>query len=187
MAASSLSKQQWRVALREKRAAYVGDRVFQQELQPAPRALLLAEIMAAGAIAFYPAFVPEPDLGWLVEVAVAAGKRTALPRIEPDDSMVFAAWKQGEPLLKGQFVNQPLRHAAAIVPDVLLMPLVGFDRQGNRLGQGKGYYDKACVHLPHARKIGIAWSVQEVPALPHEPHDVPLHAICTEKEWIVYD
>ena len=72
----------------------------------------------------------------------------------------------------------------ATAPDVILLPLIGFDRALNRLGQGAGYYDRACAALPDARRIGLAWNVQEWPALPADPWDVPLDAVATQREWI---
>ena len=74
---------------------------------------------------------------------------------------------------------------AELTPDIVLTPLVGFDRRGTRLGQGAGHYDRAFAAHPAAWRVGIAWSVQEVDALPADAWDVPLHAIATEREWIV--
>ena len=75
--------------------------------------------------------------------------------------------------------------------DIVLMPLVGFDRSGKRLGMGGGFYDRALAFIarrppPHQRPllIGVAHSCQEVSQLPHEPWDVPLDIIVTERELI---
>ena len=78
----------------------------------------------------------------------------------------------------------PPRDAGAVIPDIILVPLIGFDRGLHRLGQGAGYYDRASATLPDARRIGLAWSVQEWPALPQDDWDVPLHAVATERDWI---
>jgi 5-formyltetrahydrofolate cyclo-ligase len=72
------------------------------------------------------------------------------------------------------------------VLDVILMPLVAFDGQGNRLGMGAGYYDRTLAFLRHRRHwrkpriIGLAYEFQRMPALPAEPWDVPLDGIITE-------
>ncbi|MDB5738517.1 MAG: 5-formyltetrahydrofolate cyclo-ligase, partial [Sphingomonas bacterium] len=55
---------------------------------------------------------------------------------------------------------------------------------GNRLGQGGGYYDRWFEGHPDAMRVGIAWSVQELPAVPRDVWDMPLHAVATEKEWM---
>jgi 5-formyltetrahydrofolate cyclo-ligase len=71
-----------------------------------------------------------------------------------------------------------------VAPDLILTPLVAFDRSLARLGQGAGHYDRAFARYPLARRIGVAFSVQEVERLPTDAWDVPLHAIVTEREWI---
>lgn len=78
--------------------------------------------------------------------------------------------------------DQPHTH-----PNVVLVPLLGFDRQGRRLGYGKGYYDQALANLRQAGAllaIGLAFAAQEVAAIPTQPHDQPLDWIVTEKEAI---
>ena len=85
-------------------------------------------------------------------------------------------------------VLQPPASAAALSPDVVLVPLVLGDRQGNRIGHGKGHYDRALSHLREGRTvftIGIAWDnqISEEP-IPADPWDVPLDAIATPSEWI---
>ena len=69
--------------------------------------------------------------------------------------------------------------------DVIIIPIVGFDRHGHRLGYGKGHYDKFLSTQPDALKLGVAYAVAEVElAIPAEPHDVPLQHIVTESEII---
>ena len=97
----------------------------------------------------------------------------------------FLSWDAGTALIAGPFgLRQPDATAPGCSPDIILTPLLGFDRQGGRLGQGAGHYDRAFAALPHAWRIGVAWSVQELGAVPSDPWDVPLHAIATEREWI---
>jgi 5-formyltetrahydrofolate cyclo-ligase len=85
-------------------------------------------------------------------------------------------------------VLQPAPSAEALAPDVVLVPLVLGDRQGTRIGHGKGHYDRALSHLREGGTvftIGIAWDMQisDVP-IPGDPWDVPLDAIATPAEWI---
>src|SRR5436190_595692 len=75
-----------------------------------------------------------------------------------------------------------------VEPDLILIPLVGFDQSGARLGHGQGFYDRALAAI-HGRGrrpplVGLAFSVQEVPRIPHEPHDIRLDWIVTEKETL---
>ena len=76
--------------------------------------------------------------------------------------------------------------APEIVPDVIVVPLVGFDRHGTRIGYGKGHYDRTIAGLRAGGTapvlIGVAFSAQEVETIPHEPHDVRIDVIATENE-----
>ena len=81
----------------------------------------------------------------------------------------------------------PQRHAKKM--DVILLPLLGFDVHGTRLGQGGGHYDRALAFARRGRRpllVGLAYSVQCVERLPREPHDVRLDAVITEKglQWL---
>ncbi|MBA3678437.1 MAG: 5-formyltetrahydrofolate cyclo-ligase [Sphingosinicella sp.] len=85
---------------------------------------------------------------------------------------------------------QPSGTAAALAPDLVLVPLVRADRIGTRIGHGKGHYDRALAHLReggHAvRTIGLAWDEQISDSpLPADPWDEPLDAIATPSEWII--
>jgi len=110
----------------------------------------------------------------------------ALPHVvDRATPLRFLHWSRNARLVRGPFgLSQPDGDMAEVTPDIILTPLVGFDRRGNRLGQGAGHYDRAFAAHPAAIRIGIAYSVQEVDTLPADPWDVPLHHIATEKEWI---
>jgi 5-formyltetrahydrofolate cyclo-ligase len=118
--------------------------------------------------------------------ALGALCRLALPHVTSrSDPIRFLSWPWNGALQRGPFgLRQPPADAAELIPDIILAPLLGFDRRGNRLGQGAGHYDRAFATLPRAWRVGLAWSVQEVDALTPDVWDVPLHAIATEKEWI---
>ena len=83
-------------------------------------------------------------------------------------------------LAKGYFgLMQGSEDAPVVTPDVLFMPLVAFTANGDRLGQGGGFYDKWLGAHPDVIRIGLAWDMQEVPELPLEPHDMGLTAVVT--------
>jgi 5-formyltetrahydrofolate cyclo-ligase len=175
--------------LRADRAAYVAGLRTTQALRGAEVAAaerLLDHVPAGIVVALYSAFGDELDPGPLGLLLHARGHALALPYVGPDrTTMRFIAWTPGESLVPGAFgLNQPDPASADIAPDLIVTPLVGFDRAGGRIGQGAGYYDRAFVALPGARRIGLAWSVQEVASIPLDPWDVPLHAVATEREWI---
>ncbi|MDE2340639.1 MAG: 5-formyltetrahydrofolate cyclo-ligase [Alphaproteobacteria bacterium] len=142
---------------------------------------LLRRIAASQCVAAYLAMGSEPD----VMPLVAKAKSLALPRINADNRMDFIRWQPDDPLDIWRGIAQPRDGAERVAPDLVLVPLVGFDRRGNRLGQGGGHYDRTLARLPTTRRIGIGWSIQEIAVLPAEPHDIRLDAILTEREWIV--
>ena len=114
-----------------------------------------------------------------------AGARSALPRVEEDGSMSFRLWETGETLVEGPHnLLQPPKSAAFATPSLVLVPLLAFDAMGNRLGYGKGHYDRALAKLREkgrAFACAIAFKAQMVDALPAEPHDQPLDWAATEQ------
>lgn len=148
----------------------------------------LSPLLAPGRIvAGYVAIGSEADPARLLAQAAAAGATIALPYVERRSvPMRFLRWAPGDPLVQGQMgLLQPdPERADELAPDIFLAPLVAFDRRLHRLGQGAGYYDRAFARFTNAVRIGMAWSAQEVDAVPDDPWDEPLHAVLTEREWI---
>lgn len=146
-----------------------------------------ARLARARIVASYMPLGSEADPAPLATAARDAGCRLVLPHVTGRDApMRFLDWDDGTPLVAGPYgLLQPPADAPALRPDIVLTPLLGFDRAGHRLGQGAGYYDRAFALLPDAWRVGVAWSVQQVDACPADPWDVPLHAIATESDWIV--
>jgi len=112
----------------------------------------------------------------------------ALPCLVPDEGgyvMHFRRFRLGDDLEVGPFgIHQPHRDAGEVTPDVVLAPLLGFTRDGHRLGYGGGYYDRALEALRvrgHARLCGVAFSGQELAELPYDVHDQRLDEIFTER------
>ncbi|WP_375404207.1 5-formyltetrahydrofolate cyclo-ligase [uncultured Sphingomonas sp.] len=146
----------------------------------------LARLRPGIVVASYRPMRGEADPAPLERVAISARCVLALPWVStPIEPMRFLAWTDGEPLEPGQFgLEQPPAHAPDLAPDIILTPLLAFDRLGGRLGQGMGYYDRSFTLHATSWRVGVAWSVQEAPRIPVDPWDVPLHAVATEKEWI---
>src|ERR1700733_8658070 len=125
----------------------------------------------------------------LMKRLAEAGAQLALPvtgrRGEP---LTMRAWAFGAPLASGVWgIREPKPEAPQVEPDILLVPLLAFDRAGYRLGYGAGYYDMT-IHRLRALKpviaIGIAFAAQEVPKIPTTPRDERLDLVLTEREVI---
>lgn len=144
-------------------------------------------IRTADVVAGYLPVGSEADLRDIMTSYAKSGTNWCLPWLATREApMIFRHWTPGDATetAPGGF-QQPLSSSAMLEPNLILLPLLGFDRSGSRLGQGAGHYDKALEHMPAALRIGIGWSVQQVDHLPADPWDMPLDAILTEKEWIV--
>ena len=115
------------------------------------------------------------------------GAKLALPVVlARGKSLVFRAWSPDDRLMLGPLgIPEPSPAAAEVIPDIMLVPLAAFDRQGHRIGYGAGHYDFTLEHLRKAKTIiaiGLAFSVQEIKAVPAQPHDVALDYVLTEKK-----
>lgn len=101
--------------------------------------------------------------------------------------LTFRLWTPDTPLVEGKYGTQWPADGPEVEPHVLIVPLVAFDRAGNRLGYGGGFYDRTLAALRALRPtlaIGYAFAAQELPDLPLEPTDQPLDAIVTEVETL---
>jgi 5-formyltetrahydrofolate cyclo-ligase len=125
----------------------------------------------------------------LLQKLAEAGARLALPAIAGRGKpLIMRAWEFGAPLDRGQWgIREPKPEAREVEPDILLVPLLAFDRAGHRIGYGAGYYDMT-IHRLRALKpvtaVGIAFAAQEVPKIPTTPRDERLDLVLTEREVI---
>ena len=118
-----------------------------------------------------------------------AGARLALPVVAGKGKpLIMRAWALGEPLTAGVWgIREPKPEAPEVEPDILIVPLLAFDRSGHRVGYGAGYYDMTIDALRRKKPtlaIGIAFAVQEIDAVPITPRDVRLDLVLTEREVI---
>ena len=100
----------------------------------------------------------------------------------PDEPLDLRVWEQGASLYEAGFGTlAPSELAPKAEPDIVIMPLLGFDKMGTRLGYGGGYYDRTLAKMrKKPMLVGLAFAAQELDAIPREAHDVPLDAIVTE-------
>ncbi len=125
----------------------------------------------------------EIDIRPLLSALHERGHTVLLP-VTPrrGNPLSFRVWTPGAAMLAERFgTHCPTPDAPAGVPDVLLVPLVAFDRAGRRLGYGGGFYDRTLAALPHATAIGCAYAAQELDEVPAGEYDRRLSAIATER------
>lgn len=112
------------------------------------------------------------------------GQTLVLPVVAgPDRPLDLRVWAADAPLYEAGFGTlAPSDLAPRAVPDLMLVPLLGFDAAGTRLGYGGGYYDRTVAALKRKPLlIGLAFAAQQLEDIPREPHDVPLDAVVTEE------
>ncbi len=127
----------------------------------------------------------------LGETVLARGGCVVLPAVL-GDGIVFRRFDNPSDLEAGSFGTlHPPADAPQSLPDLIVAPLAAFDRSGGRIGYGGGYYDRYVSQLRSQghpfRFVGIAFSCQEVDAIPLATHDERLDAVATDREWIVID
>jgi len=140
------------------------------------------KIIIAG---YYPSYYEANILGFLEE-ASKRKFRIVLPVIKSSISMSFKSWIFKDPLYVSKFgILEPENSKKQIIPDLIIVPLVAFDKQLNRIGYGKGYYDRSLRKIKNIKKktvaLGIAYSFQKCKSIPISKHDFKLDYIFTER------
>ena len=115
-----------------------------------------------------------------------AGASLALPVVAGrGQPLIMRAWSFGAPLVSGVWgIREPPADAPELFPDILIVPLLAFDRRGHRIGYGAGYYDMTISGLRAMKPvlaIGLAFAVQEIAAVPATPRDARLDLVLTER------
>lgn len=134
---------------------------------------------------------PEVESMVIINCLLDEGKRVIVPIIEKETkSLRLSYLKRMSQLEPGTFkVPEPLsceEPAKAVEIEIALLPLVGFDNSGNRLGYGAGYYDRFFAKNPNIPKIGLAYACQEVPKIPAEEFDKPMEYVVTENGVVAF-
>jgi len=140
------------------------------------------KIIIAG---YYPSYY-EVDILNFLEKASKKNFRIVLPVIKSSNAMSFKSWIFKEPLYVNKFgILEPKSSKKKIIPDLIMVPLVAFDNRLNRIGYGKGYYDRSLKKINKIKKnaisLGIAYSFQKCQKIPTNKQDFKLDYIFTEK------
>ena len=179
-------RNQLRQQIRKTRANLTALQQQQAEDSITQQALALIEERNAQHIALYVSFDGEISTDKLIKILWAQGKQVYLPVLHPfnPNHLLFLRYLPDTPMLKNKFgICEPKLNVQNVLPldelDILFTPLVAFDKQGNRLGMGGGFYDRTLQHWQKTSfiPVGLAHQCQQVEQLPTEAWDVPLHQI----------
>jgi 5-formyltetrahydrofolate cyclo-ligase len=177
---------QWRRARRsELLARRIGAATHSRREWDAAITLLLTEgfpLLRQMSVGFYWPFKNEFDPRFAIHHWRQRGARAALPVVvEKFAPLQFRQWWPGAPMTTGVYDLPFPDGTAVVVPEALLIPPVGFDAQGFRLGYGAGYFDRTLAAMtPQPLKIGVAYELSRMPTIQPQPHDVPMDFIVTE-------
>lgn len=190
-----LNKTQLRNELRQQRRVISSEKRHQAAESAAELFSKQLFFQQAQTIATYLGTTEEFDSIPIIQKIWQTNKKCYLPVLkEPDKCLNFKLFNENDKLWPNQYnILEPgnTESIAAEKLDVVLMPLVGFDQQGHRLGMGGGYYDRTFAFLEGKTQqkpmlIGLAYAEQQVRILPHEYWDVPLDGVLTEKEFMLF-
>lgn len=180
-------KEQFRKEFKEKRLSISTDEVKEKSMQIMERLFSSEAYKAAKTVMFYVSKANEVFTHDMIKRALN-DKVVCVPKTNLKTKSIDAYSIKGfEQLSVGTFyVMEPTEEAELIEPseiDIIILPGLVFDRKGNRLGYGIGYYDKF-LKKAGAKKIGLAFDFQIAEKVPTEEHDVPMDVIVTEKEIV---
>ena len=179
-------RNQLRQQIRKVRANLTALQQQQAEDSISQQALALIEERNAQHIALYISFDGEISTEKLIKILWMQGKQVYLPVLHPfnPNHLLFLRYLPETPMLKNKFgILEPKLNVQNVLPlkelDILFTPLVAFDKQGNRLGMGGGFYDRTLQNWRNSSfiPVGLAHQCQQVEQLPTEVWDVPLHQI----------
>lgn len=108
----------------------------------------------------------------------------SLPYISLNKEVCFKRWYPSEKLFWHENFYQPADNAINTSPELIIVPLLGFDKNGHRIGYGRGFYDRLLNLYPLSNRVALAYSKQEIKDIPIEEHDQKVDFIITEQELI---
>ncbi|HOI59513.1 MULTISPECIES: 5-formyltetrahydrofolate cyclo-ligase [unclassified Methanoculleus] len=147
---------------------------------------LLDLLNGCTTVMVYVAKAPEVETSGLIADLNRRGVRVVVPIIERETCSLRLSYLPDPAALSPSTFNvpEPIGHELPARPEeieVVIIPMLAFDAEGNRLGYGAGYYDRFLSRYPHPQKIGIAFSCQQTPSVPVDENDVKMDWIVTEK------
>ncbi|HNQ29849.1 MAG TPA: 5-formyltetrahydrofolate cyclo-ligase [Methanolinea sp.] len=179
----SSGKQEIRARAREVRAAIPAEQ--RVALSRAIREQVLALLDGTDPVLVYASKPPEVDTLPLISTMISRGTRVVVPIIEKEERTLRLSYLDDAALLSVSTfsVPEPIGHEVPADPGeipVVIVPMIAYDAKGHRLGYGAGYYDRFLSRYPHMRKVGVAFSCQEVDSIPADENDVCMDIIVTE-------
>lgn len=175
-----MNKKELRTLIRNRKQQFTSQQLAELSFAVVARLLASERLKAAHTILLYYSLADEVDTHTLIDALLASGKRIVLPRVTGGDTMELRVYGGPMTLTPGAYgIMEPTGELftdyAAI--DLAIVPGMAFDHTGNRLGRGKGYYDRLLPKLGGAWKAGLAFDFQIADNVPSDEHDVKMNEI----------
>ena len=177
-----MEKKELRKIIRDKKRQYSPSQLGELSLPVLARLSENGRFKAAKTLLLYHSLPDEVDTRHFVEQLAADGKQVLLPVVVDGENMILREYTGPQDLKEGAFhimepVGKLFPESSYHQIEVTVIPGMGFDGKGNRLGRGKGYYDRLLQKLPHIYKIGICFDFQKLEEVPTEDTDIPMDEV----------
>lgn len=171
-----------RKEIRRRKRLFTADELAAQSRQLMERLLAHPRILSARVVLMYHALPDEVDTADALETLIGMGKKVLLPTVVSDEDMELCEYEGREQLHEGAFHimesgGNSFKDYDSI--DVAVVPGMAFDMKNNRLGRGKGYYDRFLAKIPSAYKLGVCFGFQFLESLPTGTFDIVMDEVLT--------
>lgn len=175
-----MTKKELRQFVRMQKRMYTQEQLDQMSKPIIAKLMVHPRVKNAKTIMMYYSLDDEVNTHEAVDLLVAQGKRVVLPAVTGETTMELRCYEGPKDLQGGFFhimepVGKPFTDYDEI--DLIVVPGMGFDTRGNRLGRGKGYYDRFLARVPAIYKIGICFPFQKMPGIPTDENDVMMDEV----------
>ena len=172
-------KQEIRKAIRAEKKRIGKEELLQTSLPATQKIEANNQYRNANIVMLYHPLWDEVDVRPLFDRALASGKRVILPTVKGDDIIPVEITTETEWVVGDFDILEPVAEPYDGSIDLVVVPGVAFDNNKNRLGRGKGYYDRFLVKHPNAYRLGVCFQFQMVAEVPTEPFDFPMDEVIT--------
>ena len=175
-----MTKEELRRLVRSQKRMYSAPQLQAMSAEAVARLMALPQMAAAKTVMLYYSLADEVSTHELADRLVERGKMVVLPVVTGPAEMKLRRYRSADDLSMGAFgimepTGEPFTSLAEI--DLAVVPGMAFDTRGNRLGRGKGYYDRFLSQLPQATKVGLCFPFQKFPGVPTDENDVRMDLV----------
>lgn len=175
-----MNKKELRDIIRQRKRQFSSDELRELSLAVCQRLLAHPRVATAKTILLYYSLPDEVCTHSLVDELAGMGKKVLLPAVVSDTDMEARIYRNADDLKIGAFgIAEPVgeKYSDLKTIDLAIVPGMSFDNDGNRLGRGKGYYDRFLSAIPYIYKIGVCFDFQKVDHVPHSTHDIAMDEV----------